>query len=66
VHLLVNGRRMEWPAGTTVAGLLDHLGIVRERVAVQLNLEILAKDRWEAYALKDGDCVEIVQMVGGG
>ena len=37
-----------------------------DRVAVELNLEIVPRARWEATTLKDGDKLEVVHFVGGG
>ena len=37
-----------------------------DRVAVELNREIVPRDRWSETLLKDGDRLEIVHFVGGG
>jgi thiamine biosynthesis protein ThiS len=63
--ITINGQtRTDIPA--TVVTLLEALGLDPARVAVELNLEILPRDRFAATALKDGDALEIVQFVGGG
>lgn len=62
----VNGESRETPAGTTVAGLLSQLGLNSGRVAVEHNLRILPKARWEETRVSEGDRFEIVQFVGGG
>lgn len=51
---------------SSVAALLDRLGLDRTRVAVELNREILPKADYDATMLRDGDSLEIVQFVGGG
>ena len=50
----------------SLAELLDHLGLKADRVAVELNREIVPRDRWSATHLSDGDKLEIVHFVGGG
>ena len=40
--------------------------VTSERVAVELNLEILPKDQYDTRQLMDGDRVEVVAFVGGG
>jgi sulfur carrier protein len=50
----------------TVLGLLRELSLDPVRVAVELNLEIVAKPDYESTALNEGDRVEIVHFVGGG
>jgi len=49
-----------------MAGLLHHLGIPLDRVAVELELKILPRARWEATAVAAGARVEVVHFVGGG
>ena len=66
IHVQVNGETKELPAGTNVRALLDKLGLNPGRVAVEYNLEILPKTKWEATQVAPGDRLEIVQFVGGG
>jgi thiamine biosynthesis protein ThiS len=62
----INGEAREVPAGLTVVGLLGHLGLNAGRVAIEHNLEILPRDRWDSTAVQPGDRFEIVHFVGGG
>lgn len=64
--LQINGESRSFPEGLTVAGLVAQLGMKTDRVAVELNLEIVPRSDWEATQLKDGDKLEIVHFVGGG
>jgi sulfur carrier protein len=66
IVIQVNGENRETPDGTTVVGLLEQLGLNRGRVAIEYNLQILPKDKWEATQVGAGDRLEIVQFVGGG
>ena len=66
MKVIVNGEEKEIPEGLTVVGLLNKLGIGKERVAVELNLDIVPKSRFAETVLNDGDRVEIVSFVGGG
>lgn len=66
MKLTVNGEPREVPDGATVLALLEQLGIVRERVAVEVNLEIVRRARHGEHQLQPGDQVEIVSFVGGG
>jgi sulfur carrier protein len=66
IEIVVNGEARDVPAGLTVAGLLGHLGVNGERVAVELNREIVRKTAWAATEVGAGAKVEIVQFVGGG
>ncbi len=62
----VNGEPMNLPEGTTVAGLLERLGVPRDRVAVERNRDIVPRGEHTATALQEGDEVEVVHFVGGG
>jgi sulfur carrier protein len=66
MKLQINGEQRDFPGGLTVATLLEHLGMKPDRVAVELNLEIISRAHWQATPLKDGDNLEIVHFVGGG
>ena len=66
IHIHVNGEARTWRKGATVADLLQDLGIRTERVAVELNLEILDRAAFDQHRLKDGDRVEILGFIGGG
>ena len=66
MQVLLNGELREIPDGLTVAGLLAHLGVKAQRVAVEVNETVVTKDRYEAQKISPGDAVEIVAFVGGG
>ncbi len=62
----INGEAREVAAGLSVAGLLGYLGLGAGRVAIERNLEILPRARWDDTAVQPGDTYEIVHFVGGG
>jgi thiamine biosynthesis protein ThiS len=66
VRIHVNGEAKSWRRGATVADLLRDLDIKTERVAVELNLEILDRTVFAHRPLNDGDRVEIMSFIGGG
>lgn len=66
MKITVNGEHMEFSDGLTVSALMDELGILEERVAVELNLNILPKRAFAETVLMDGDRIEVVSFVGGG
>ena len=53
-------------ADATVGDLLRELAVKTERVAVELNLEILDRKDFDHRSLKQGDRVEILSFIGGG
>jgi thiamine biosynthesis protein ThiS len=62
----INGEKREIPEGLTVATLLQHLGMPAERVAIERNLDILPRARWQQTHVEANDRYEIVHFVGGG
>jgi len=66
VGIQLNGEPRTVPDGLTVSGLLRVLDITHQRVAVEVNLEIVPKGAFDTYLLRENDAVEIVNFVGGG
>ena len=68
MDLHVNGeaRTFADPAPLTLAALIESLAMKPDRVAVELNRDIVPRDRWPDTLLKEGDRLEIVHFVGGG
>jgi thiamine biosynthesis protein ThiS len=65
MRLVINGKEQNYTA-VTLDGLIEELGMKGDRVAVELNREIVPRGNWSATALQDGDRLEIVHFVGGG
>ena len=61
----VNGEMMDMD-GKTVAQLLEAMDAGSQRVAVELNMDIVPRASYGETVLKDGDSVEVVRFVGGG
>lgn len=66
MQIFINGDLKTVDPGCTIARLLDLLNIGRERVAVEVNMEIAPKTAYDSHMLTDGDKIEIVHFVGGG
>jgi len=66
MNVSINGENREVPDGLSVTGLLGHLGIHPGRVAIERNLEILPRAKWENTRVEADDRFEIVNFVGGG
>lgn len=62
----VNGQSREVPDGLNVSGLIAHLGMNPQRVALERNREILPRALWKETQVQASDSFEIVHMVGGG
>lgn len=67
--MTVNGEKFDFStieAEPVVAALVRQLGLSPERVAVELNGELLRRTAYAATKLTDNDTLEIIHYVGGG
>jgi thiamine biosynthesis protein ThiS len=66
IRIVVNGESRQVPSGSTIAALMRALEINPERVAVELNREIVRRPDWPSTELIEAAELEIVHFVGGG
>lgn len=66
LKLTINGQQRELEPVENLSALIDRLGMRLDRVAVELNRELVPRERWAATPVSDGDKLEIVHFVGGG
>ena len=66
MRLIINGDEKSYPDALSLAELIEQLGMKGDRVAVELNREIVSRAQWPETRLNDGDKLEIVHFVGGG
>lgn len=66
MDLMINGRTEQVPDGITAAQLVEHLDLVGQRLAMEVNREIIPRGSFATYHLQAGDVVEIVRAIGGG
>lgn len=66
MRLVINGEECDLASAPTVAALVEQLGMKPDRLAIELNREIVTRAAWEETPLRDGDRLEIVHFVGGG
>jgi thiamine biosynthesis protein ThiS len=66
MNLTINGEQRILGSAATLGTLVGQLGMKSDRVAIELNREIVPREQWPQTELKDGDRLEIVHFVGGG
>jgi thiamine biosynthesis protein ThiS len=66
LSIRINGEHRRMPGGTTLAEMINSLGLDPARVAVERNLEIVPRSTFGSQCVEDGDDYEIVHFVGGG
>ncbi len=65
MKITINGQEQTF-APITLALLVEQLGMKQDRVAVELNRNIVPRAEWAETNLAEGDHLEIVHFVGGG
>ncbi len=66
MNITINGEPKTIDGTMSVHQLLEHLGHAGQRLAVELNGEIVPKSQHSITNVKEGDVIEIVIAVGGG
>jgi thiamine biosynthesis protein ThiS len=66
MEITINGEKKTLSEERNLAELLVHFGLPSERVAVELNREVVRKKDWQAIKVSDGDKLEVIHFVGGG
>lgn len=66
MEITVNGEPRRLAAETSVAQLLDELGLNARHVAVEVNRDLVPRAEHPRHMLRPGDRLEVVTLVGGG
>ena len=66
MKIFINGETKEIAGEVNLVELLENFSLPQERIAVELNKEVVRKKDWETILVKDADKIEIVHFVGGG
>jgi thiazole synthase len=66
MEIRLNGKPREVQEGVTIRGLLEELGLQPLRVAVQRNLDIVKRERYDEVILQPGDTIEVLTFMAGG
>jgi len=66
LRVQVNGEIRDVADHSTLSDLVDELSLAPARIAVELNGEVVRRNKWTATVLSEGDRLEVVHFVGGG
>lgn len=64
--MIINGETVTLTTTCSLGQFVDKRKYRRDRIAVELNGQILSKDNYDSTTLRDDDIIEIVQFIGGG
>ena len=66
MKITVNGRTVEISADMSLKDFIEARKLRQEGVIAELNEKVVARGMWESAWLSEGDCLELVSLVGGG
>jgi thiamine biosynthesis protein ThiS len=66
MQITLNGEKINISDKMTIANLLTEFALSAQKVAVELNQEIIPIEDYKLTILKENDYIEIVEFVGGG
>ena len=65
ITVSINGAARQLPDSTSVAALIEEMGLTGKRIALERNGEIVPRSLFATQQLADGDKLEVVVAVGG-
>jgi len=66
MQIIINGIKKDVKESITIKELLEELKVLDKTMAVAVNMNIVKKDDWDKFSLKENDKVEALNFVGGG
>lgn len=66
MQIQINGELREFEDYLRLSDLVDALVLAPERIAIELNRQVVRRAEWSKTSLREGDRIEIVHFVGGG
>ncbi len=66
MNVFLNGEVREIPEGLNLEDLLDHFSLPSQRVAIELNREVIRRKDWHSKKVNHSDTIEVIHFVGGG
>ncbi|WP_044417163.1 sulfur carrier protein ThiS [Halarcobacter anaerophilus] len=66
MNLIVNGEEKNFEKDSTLEEIIHELKIEEKVMAAAVNMEIVKKDEWNSFVVRENDKLELLQFVGGG
>lgn len=64
--IIVNGESQDVPDNCNALNLVEILDMQNDRIAMEVNMEIVPRSTYAEFTFNDGDKIEIVRAIGGG
>ncbi len=66
MKVIINGKTKEISDELNLSELLKHFSLPEQRIAIELNKQVVRKKDWGNILINDGDKLEVIHFVGGG
>lgn len=66
MNVFLNGEIREIPGNFNLEQLLQHFSLPSQRVAIELNKDVVRRKDWTTVKVSESDKIEIIHFVGGG
>ena len=66
MNIQINGNAQQFDDNLTAAQLVEKLGLQGQRIAMEVNQEIVPRSNYDTYYIQENDKIEIIHAVGGG
>ena len=64
--IIINGESQDVPENCNAQSLVELLDMQNDRIAMEVNMEIVPRSTYNEFTFNDGDKIEIVRAIGGG
>lgn len=65
-EIVINGKKVVFEKNITLYDYLKSNNYNIDRIVIEKDKKVLKKSLWNNTFLKDGNCYEIIEFVGGG
>ena len=66
MKVFLNGESRDVPADLNLEQLLTHFSLPSQRVAIELNRNVVRRTDWQDTKVSEADTIEVIHFVGGG
>ncbi len=66
MQIFLNGETRQIADNCSITALVKELNLENKRLAIEVNLEIIPRSKFDSYILVEGNKVEIIHAIGGG
>ncbi len=66
INITLNGETKDIPETVSLDQLLEHFSLPKQRIAIELNGQVVRRLDWPQTAVNQDDRIEVIHFVGGG